>query len=515
MKRSLCLLLALLLAVGALAPAARAEAPQQITVICKNWDRLRPVTAFRFQIREPGVQLVEQPRFFYLDENNQRVEDVGLLDPVEYFFVIRLRMEQAPAAKPDVTVNGHRPDTITLEGNEVICEYRTESFKSYYQLSVPGYGIGYGQSTDCPIDLAPGLTCETRVHKGATPDAPVIEDGAAEVFQDGQSYLFEVTFRPERLGARLEGPFSVYDDPLVYCKEWTEYNVDGNPDQARIYLRYDCTNNRMMTVSSADGFYASYFLEDGTQSQDGSVHVGDRVTVRGELNREDYDFLGWEVNGIELTEEQLHSLEFSFPMPGNTVMVRAVTRRYEFPFADVHQKDWFYEDVMIAHRIGLINGLTDTTFGPRKTCTRAQFLSILGRFVDLGSYEPEGSLPFRDVPVNAWYYKAVHLFYTAGLVSGKTDTSFGPYDPITRAEAVTMIWRLLDKPEAQGNPASFKDVSRKAYYYDAVRFAVEAGIVKGVGGGCFAPNQPVTRAQTAAMTVRMLELLTAEMPAWA
>ena len=516
MKRSLCLLLALLLTVSLLAPTARAADPQKITVICDNWDYTRPVSQFRFNIREQGVQLVEQPKFLYLTEDERQEEETGPLDPQKFYLLtLRLRMEQAPAAEPDITVNGRSPYYVILEGSEVFCEYQVSRHDKSDQFSVNVRDpIAYGQTTDTALEVTGGfnMNAAVRLHKGATPDAPVIEDRAAEVYQDGQSYLFEVTVLPERLGVGLEPSPDVYCDPLVYCEEWTEYNADGVPDAVRVYLRYDCVQEYKAQLYNGSGFSTCFILENGEERQDCKIHVGDRVTVRAEPYRNDYDFVCWRAYGVELTEEQLHSPEFTFIMPENDVSFWCRTQEYEFPFTDVHQEDWFYEDVMIAHRIGLINGLTDTAFGPRETCTRAQFLSILGRFGDLDSYEPEGSLPFRDVPVNAWYYKAVHLFYTAGLVSGKTATQFAPYDPITRAEAVTMIWRLLEQPEAQGNPASFKDVSRKAYYYDAVRFAVEAGIVKGVGGGHFSPNQPVTRAQTAAMIVRTLEVLAQSAP---
>lgn len=108
--------------------------------------------------------------------------------------------------------------------------------------------------------------------------------------------------------------------------------------------------------------------------------------------------------------------------------------------------------------------------------------------------------PFADVSAESWYHKAVQYCYTNGLMNGVTSTEFAPDTPATRAMAVTILYRLHGSPETGQH--SFSDVLPNTYYEDAVAWAAEAGIVKGIGNGCFAPDRNVTREELIAMLAR-------------
>ncbi|MBE6931773.1 MAG: hypothetical protein E7464_00110 [Ruminococcaceae bacterium] len=110
-------------------------------------------------------------------------------------------------------------------------------------------------------------------------------------------------------------------------------------------------------------------------------------------------------------------------------------------------------------------------------------------------------VPFADVPENRWYYEAVCYVYNTGLMSGVSDSCFAPEDTTSRAMLVTVLWRLAGCPEASVS-AAFKDVSAGSWYERAVNWAAEQGIVQGVSADRFAPDIPVTREQIATILLR-------------
>ncbi len=112
--------------------------------------------------------------------------------------------------------------------------------------------------------------------------------------------------------------------------------------------------------------------------------------------------------------------------------------------------------------------------------------------------EPGMLLPFTDVSWDHWAYSAVKRVYTRGLMVGVSDTSFAPGQTLSRAMLASILYRLAGEPAVTAeNP--FTDVPADQWYTDAVIWAAENGIVVGCGDGTFRPNAPATRAQTAVM----------------
>lgn len=103
-------------------------------------------------------------------------------------------------------------------------------------------------------------------------------------------------------------------------------------------------------------------------------------------------------------------------------------------------------------------------------------------------------MPFTDVPVGSYYYDAVLWAVDNGITLGTSATTFSPNETCTRAHIVTFLWRFERCPAAGGeNP--FSDVSSRAYYADAVLWAVERGITNGTSETTFGPDESATRAQ--------------------
>lgn len=112
---------------------------------------------------------------------------------------------------------------------------------------------------------------------------------------------------------------------------------------------------------------------------------------------------------------------------------------------DVSTSDWFYSSVKWAVKNGITYGYTDTKFAPYLQCTRGQVVSFLWRFY--GCPEPETTeMAFDDVKEGAYYYNAVLWAIEHGIVKGYTEDKFAPDVQITRAELATFLWRAAGRP---------------------------------------------------------------------
>ena len=162
-------------------------------------------------------------------------------------------------------------------------------------------------------------------------------------------------------------------------------------------------------------------------------------------------------------------------------------------FTDVPVGAYYADAVKWAVAEGITSGTSPTTFSPNNGCTRAQMVTFLWRAA--GSPEPESDYgPFRDVPKDAYYRKAVLWAAGEGITSGTSATTFSPNATVTRAQTVTFLWRWEGEPEADQR-SGFRDVPAGQYYSQAVSWAVEAGITNGTGTTTFSPGQTCTRAQ--------------------
>ena len=111
--------------------------------------------------------------------------------------------------------------------------------------------------------------------------------------------------------------------------------------------------------------------------------------------------------------------------------------------------------------------------------------------------EEPADLPFYDVSKSAYYYDAVKWAVEQGITSGTSATTFAPDMTCTRAQVVTFLWRANGSPAPKTASNPFVDVAAGSYYYDAVLWAVEQGITSGTSATTFAPDMSCTRAQVA------------------
>ena len=200
-----------------------------------------------------------------------------------------------------------------------------------------------------------------------------------------------------------------------------------------------------------------------------------------------------DANGNTLPLTDLGNGKFGFVMPASKVSVEAnfVKSAVSTGFADVPANAFFADAVKWAVDKGVTNGLTDTMFGPYEPCTRGQIITFLWRAA--GSPEPKTAVSFADVPAGSYYAKAVAWAIENGITNGVTDTTFAPDATCTRGQGVTFLYRALKG--SAGATSSFVDVPANAFYADAVGWAVSGKVTDGTSNTTFSPDDNCTRGQ--------------------
>ena len=130
---------------------------------------------------------------------------------------------------------------------------------------------------------------------------------------------------------------------------------------------------------------------------------------------------------------------YTFTMPNGQVTVTVTFEQAPLPFPDVTEGDWFYDAVRYAYETGLMDGVEDNLFAPNSETTRAQLVTILYRLA--GEPEPGGDSGFSDVAAGIWYTDAVAWAAENGIVNGVSDTEFAPGDDITREQLAAILYR--------------------------------------------------------------------------
>ncbi|MCR4437328.1 MAG: S-layer homology domain-containing protein [Eubacteriales bacterium] len=151
---------------------------------------------------------------------------------------------------------------------------------------------------------------------------------------------------------------------------------------------------------------------------------------------------------------------------------------------------------------GLIKGYSDGSFKPDNNITRAEFMAMVNRAF---GYEKKDIVAFKDVPTGAWYYEEVAKARAAGYISGFEDVTLRPDNPITRAETAAIIMRIKGLAADSGAAAKFSDEAGiPAWSKGAVGAAVRAGIMGGYPDGSFKAGNTITRAEAVVALNRAL-----------
>ena len=231
---------------------------------------------------------------------------------------------------------------------------------------------------------------------------------------------------------------------------------------------------------------------------------------------------GYVLDTLTVTDSQGNEIKligqnngkYTFTMPNRAVTVKATF--VEKPCdggADCPSRDftdlggveaWYHGAVDYALRNNLMGGYGNGLFGPNDNLSRAQFAQIL--FNKEGRPVVNYLMQFDDVAGEAWYTEAVRWAASQGIVGGYGNGMFGPNDNITREQLAVMLWRYAGSPAATNKELHFNDADKiSGFALEAMRWAVESGVMGGYGNGQLDPKGLATRAQVAQMLKNFIE----------
>jgi len=177
-------------------------------------------------------------------------------------------------------------------------------------------------------------------------------------------------------------------------------------------------------------------------------------------------------------------------------------------FSDMPSSHWAYENVKKLKELGIIDGVGDNKFNPSGKVTREQFLKMLVEVVDADV--KMNTTSFSDVDASAWYAPYVSTGVELGLINGITDDTFGVGAEIKRQDMAVLIVRILNSKGVVVTQTSetFDDENEISdYAKDAVYKVRDAGIINGYADNTFAPEASLTRAEAATVIVKLLEVM--------
>lgn len=183
---------------------------------------------------------------------------------------------------------------------------------------------------------------------------------------------------------------------------------------------------------------------------------------------------------------------------------------WQNPFMDVRENDWFFDAVKFANQNKLLNGMSNSEFGPDVSMTRAMLVTILYRLEN----EPgvNKSKAFSDVNASDYYASAVAWAWQNNIVLGTNENEFAPNIQITREQVATIFYRYAEYKKyditvgEDTNILSYKDFSEISEYAIApMQYMVGAGLIKGKTESTLNPKDFVTRAEIATILQRFIE----------
>lgn len=154
-------------------------------------------------------------------------------------------------------------------------------------------------------------------------------------------------------------------------------------------------------------------------------------------------------------------------------------------------------------RLPYMSGISKDKFAPNEKITRAEAASVLKRIIDDKASANDVS-SFRDIKESDWFYDNIVFIEKEGLISGYKDGTFRPKEAMTRAQFASMMANYLKLQEGN-NPITFKDVKEDFWARDAINILSSQGIMVGKSKNEFKPNDKITRAEAATIFNKVLD----------
>ena len=322
------------------------------------------------------------------------------------------------------------------------------------------------------------MGCMNLRRIAAAPENPVFSEYHGAIYNKAQTELICCPIGMEGSYTVAPSCKTICSNGFNGCAKLAEVILPAGLETIDIDAFFDCVSMKSIripaSVTSISGGSIGFYFR-GMKDLRG----GGGAKIRG-----------FAIYGYHDTAAQTYADQFGFDFYDLDVWEEGKTE-----FDDVSPSAWYAQAVHWAVGRGIVAGTGNGLFSPKKTCTRAEIITMLWRA--MGSPEPETvEPPFEDVKPSAWYAKAVCWAVEAGITSGTSETTFSPKQVCTRAQAVTFLWKAVVRYDSSVIPtASFQDVDPNAWYARAVAWAVWYGITAGTSETTFSPTQPCTRAQ--------------------
>ncbi len=205
-----------------------------------------------------------------------------------------------------------------------------------------------------------------------------------------------------------------------------------------------------------------------------------------------------------ISQDEFDSI-INSPMENNSVQPNPQVACKQSPFSDVPTDAWYCPYVAMLKNDNITQGYTDGTFRPEANITRAEVAKMIVLADNITVPSTCTQAPFNDVKVGDWYCRYVEALKDAGLVSGTGNGMFEPTRQITRAEVAKMVALMAGLTIEPCTTQPFSDVPTDAWYCQYVQALKADNLTTGYPDGTFRPDQPITRAEAAALIYRAME----------
>lgn len=429
----------------------------------------------------------------------------------------------------DITIdlNGHKiADMSIIVGSEEISPYtftikdsaggaEVKSFDRILQIyNVPividGGTFRNSDNYGSNIDLA-GTNVNISILSGSFYGGIYVD-----CYKDNKAVNIEKFYIAD--GVEIQG----YDGPAYKCR--TEYSEN---------YEYNKNDNEYTSYETGHAIQIGYKYSEGIELTGNPIEIGAAVLRGGNQTaldiycfdspweeygwkeiREDLEFAGSAIFSyckVKFKISKAAVLEGGKTLSGNTAdainvpegsQIEWVDAPYSAKFTDIERGRWYTEFVDYVAEHKLMNGMTENTFAPSDTLTRAMFVQILANIEGVNTADRNTATKFTDVPSGKWFSPAVKWASENGIVNGMTENTFDPQGNIQRQQVCVMLKRYANLKgivmQNSAGGAVFKDDALiQDYAKEAVYACRQTGIINGMTEDTFDPRGYATRAQIA------------------
>ncbi len=143
-------------------------------------------------------------------------------------------------------------------------------------------------------------------------------------------------------------------------------------------------------------------------------------------------------------------------------------------FSDVNSEAWYSDAIAFSVDFGIVSGYSDGTYKPNQPITRAELAAIIAKFVDSPLVSETSN--FSDTASN-WAAASIQKLYDKGIVGGYTDGTFKPKATTKRSEFVSILNRLIKRPDNFNEKVEFPDLPETHWAYNAMMNAANGSVI--------------------------------------